>query len=71
VYRSNGYTALEQRAAASVLKAAPFTPPAAAVLRGAPSVSFLETFLFRDDDFFQVRSLVPESWEPSIREKLF
>jgi TonB family protein len=71
VYRSNGYKALEQRAAASVLKAAPFTPPAAAVLQGAASVSFLETFLFRDDDFFQVRSLVPESWEPAIREKLF
>ena len=64
VYRSNGYVHLEERAAASVAKAAPFLPPAPAVLQGAGSVSFLETFLFRDDDFFQVRSLVPN-------EKLF
>ena len=64
VYRSNGYVHLEERALASVAKAAPFTPPAPAVLRGTGSVSFLETFLFRDDDFFQVRSLVPN-------EKLF
>jgi TonB family protein len=64
VLRSNGYAHLEQRALASVAKAAPFTPPAPALLRGAQSVSFLETFLFRDDDFFQVRSLVPN-------EKLF
>ena len=64
VYRSNGYVHLEKRALASVVKAGPFTPPAPALLQGAASVSFLETFLFRDDDFFQVRSLVPN-------EKLF
>ena len=28
--------------------------PAPALLHGAGSVSFLETFLFRDDDFFQL-----------------
>jgi hypothetical protein len=28
------------------------------VLRGASSVRFLETFLFRDDGRFQIRSLV-------------
>ena len=66
VLRSNGYTHLEQRALASVAKAAPFAPPAATLLRGAATITFLETFLFRDDDFFQVRSLVPEG-----REKLF
>jgi TonB family protein len=64
VYRSNGYAHLEKRALASVAKAAPFTPPAPALLYGSGSVSFLETFLFRDDDLFQVRSLVPN-------EKLF
>jgi hypothetical protein len=64
VLRSNGYAHLEARALASVAKAAPFTPPAQVLLQGAGSVSFLETFLFRDDDFFQVRSLVPN-------EKLF
>jgi TonB family protein len=64
VYRSNGYAHLEERALASVAKAAPFTPPARALLDGAPSVTFLETFLFREDELFQVRSLVPN-------EKLF
>jgi len=64
VYRSNGYRYLEKRAIASVARAAPFVPPAPGLLRGYSSVSFLETFLFRDDDYFQVRSLVPN-------EKLF
>lgn len=58
VRRSNGYRQLEQRAEASVRRAAPFAPPAPALLRGASSVSFLETFLFRDDGRFQIRSLV-------------
>lgn len=62
--RSNGYAHLEERALASVAKAAPFTPPAPALLQGTGSVRFLETFLFRDDEYFQVRSLVPN-------EKLF
>lgn len=64
VLRSNGHPQLEERARASVARAAPFAPPARALLEGAQSVTFLETFLFRDDDFFQVRSLVPN-------EKLF
>ena len=59
VYRSNGYSHLEKRALASVTKAAPFAPPAPGLLAGYSSVSFLETFLFRDDDAFQLRSLVP------------
>ena len=58
VRRSNGFRALEQRAEASVRKAAPFNAPAPEVLRGASSVRFLETFLFRDDGRFQIRSLV-------------
>ena len=64
VYRSNGYPHLEERALASVAKAAPFARPASALLQGAPSVTFLETFLFREDGLFQVRSLVAD-------EKLF
>lgn len=71
VYRSNGYLHLEERARASVVAAAPFAPPAPALLDGATSVSFLETFLFRDDDAFQVRSLVPQHWEPSTHERVF
>jgi protein TonB len=58
VRRSNGFRNLEQRAEASVRKAAPFSAPAPEVLRGASSVRFLETFLFRDDGRFQIRSLV-------------
>lgn len=58
VRRSNGFRHLEQRAEASVRKAAPFSVPGPEVLRGAHSVRFLETFLFRDDGRFQIRSLV-------------
>lgn len=56
--RSNGFKALEQRAEASVRNAGPFNVPGPDVLRGAGSVRFLETFLFRDDGRFQIRSLV-------------
>ena len=56
--RSNGFKALEQRAEASVRKAGPFGAPGPELLRGASSVRFLETFLFRDDGRFQIRSLV-------------
>jgi periplasmic protein TonB len=59
VFRSNGFSALEKRAVASVAAAVPLPPPPAALLDDAGSLSFLETFLFRDDDLFQVRSLVP------------
>jgi TonB family protein len=58
VLRSNGYPELEQVALASVLRAAPFDGPQPAILQGAACVSFLETFLFRGDGFYQVLSLV-------------
>jgi periplasmic protein TonB len=51
VRRSNGYRDLENRAMDSVRRAAPFAAP-------GRTVSFLETFLFRDDGRFQIRSLV-------------
>jgi TonB family protein len=57
VHRSNGYRQLEQRALESVVRAGPFAPPEPELLEG-DAVSFLESFLFRQDDFFQVRSLV-------------
>jgi TonB family protein len=69
VLRSNGYPELEQVALASVLRAAPFDGPQPGVLQGAASVSFLETFLFRDDGFYQVLSLVlplQDSFSPSL-----
>ncbi len=58
VFRTNGYEGLTHRAIASVIDAAPFAPPAATLVRDG-SLRFLETFLFRDDDAFQLRSLVP------------
>ncbi|HYL87458.1 MAG TPA: energy transducer TonB [Burkholderiales bacterium] len=58
-FRTNGYDALTHRAIASVVDAAPFAPPAPALLQDSGSLRFLETFLFRDDDAFQLRSLVP------------
>ncbi|HEY3074232.1 MAG TPA: hypothetical protein VGJ74_03555 [Burkholderiales bacterium] len=65
VLRTNGYPELVQRALQSVAKAAPFAAPDAALLQGAGSISFLETFLFRDDDSFQLRSLVGGAWKSS------
>jgi protein TonB len=61
VRRSNGFRHLEQKAEASVRKAAPFAAPGPEVLRGASSVRFLETFLFREDGRFQIRSLVDQT----------
>jgi periplasmic protein TonB len=60
VRRSNGYKALENRALENVRHAAPFEAPAFTVRRPDGSVNFLETFLFRDDGRFQIRSLVAE-----------
>ena len=71
VYRSNGYRTLERRAVSSVAKAAPYPLPAPELLQGRGSLTFLETFLFRNDDFFQVRSLVPPGWKYSGNEVLF
>lgn len=51
VVRSNGHPELAQRALDTVRAAAPFTPP-------GQGVQFLETFLFREDECFQIRSLV-------------
>lgn len=52
VVRANGYPALAQVALDSLKAAAPFAPPEAG------QVQFLETFLFRQDDCFLIRSLV-------------
>jgi periplasmic protein TonB len=65
VFRSNGYRALERRAVASVADAAPLPAPPGELLDDRGSLSFLETFLFRDDGLFQVRSLVGETWKAS------
>jgi len=57
VRRSNGYKALEQVALGSVRRAAPFAAPPRSMLRPDGSAKFLETFLFREDGRFQVRTL--------------
>ena len=57
VRRSNGYQALERKAIESVRRAAPFVAPAFTVRGRDGSVRFLETFLFRDDGRFRIRSL--------------
>lgn len=58
VRRSNGYHDLEHVAIESVRRAGPFPAPSAEVLDGASVVSYLETWLFRHDGRFQVRSIV-------------
>ncbi|MBC7803147.1 MAG: TonB family protein [Candidatus Parcubacteria bacterium] len=58
VRRSNGFKALENKAMESVRRAGPFGAPAFTVRRGDGTVSFLETFMFRDDGRFRIRSLV-------------
>jgi TonB family protein len=59
VWRSNGYEDLEARALESVKGAGALPPPAEALLAGGDTVRFLETFLFRPDGRFQIRSLEP------------
>jgi hypothetical protein len=57
VRRSNGYQDLEHVAMESVRRARPFSAPPAELLNGARMVSHLETWLFRPDGRFQVRSV--------------
>jgi protein TonB len=59
VYRSNGYRELEQRAMRSVSRATPLPRPDRAVMRAA-AAGYLETWLFRDDGKFQIRSVAME-----------
>ena len=57
IRRSNGYKHLEAAALHAVHQAAPFPAPSRAIRRSDGSVNFLETFLFRDDGRFQIRTL--------------
>jgi protein TonB len=57
VRRSNGYRELEQAAIASVHRAGPFPAPPPALLEGTNTVTYVETWLFRPDGRFQVRSV--------------
>ena len=59
VWRSNGYQDLERIALASVKRAGKLPAPSPEVLKGQESVRFLETWLFRHDGRYHVRSVVP------------
>lgn len=61
VWRSNGYKDLERAALESVRRIGAAPPPPAQSLLGGGSVRFLETFLFRPDGQYQVRSIVGEA----------
>lgn len=60
VWRSNGYTELEKAALESVRRVGVMPPPPEQTMIGGRSVRFLETFLFRPDGQYQVRSIVDE-----------
>jgi periplasmic protein TonB len=54
--RSNGFTELERVAISSVRRASPLPPPPRLIARSG-HVEFVETWLFRSDGKFQIRSL--------------
>jgi periplasmic protein TonB len=56
VLRSNGYTELEKAAVQSVERAAPLPQPSRLIVRHG-SLEYTETWLFRDDGRFQIRTL--------------
>ena len=56
MFRSNGYQDLEARAIQSV-RAAALPKPTGSVTGGSGTVTFTETWLFRDDGKFQIRTL--------------
>jgi protein TonB len=59
MWRSNGYEDLERIAMESVKRAGKLPAPSPEVLKGQQSVRFLETWLFRHDGRYHVRSVVP------------
>jgi TonB family protein len=61
VHRSNGYKDLEKVALNSVRQAAPFAAPARSIQRRDGSVNFLETFMFRNDGRFVIRTLADQA----------
>jgi protein TonB len=56
VLRSNGFSELDKLAVQSVKRADPLPPPSRMIMRGG-GLEFTETWLFRDDGRFQLRTL--------------
>jgi protein TonB len=56
VLRSNGYTELDRIAVQSVRRAAPLPHPSRFIMHGG-GLEYTETWLFRDDGRFQIRTL--------------
>lgn len=64
LFRSNGFSDLEKSAITAVYRAAPYPIPGRSLLAGHSSVTFTESFLFRNDGRFQVRTVAePQSTE--------
>jgi protein TonB len=60
MFRSNGFTELEKSAITAVYRAAPYPIPGRSLLGGHSSVTFTESFLFRNDGRFQVRTVAEQ-----------
>jgi protein TonB len=60
MFRSNGFVELEKIAIAAVYRGAPYPIPGRSLLSGHANVTFLESFLFRNDGRFQVRTIAEE-----------
>ena len=58
--RSNGFVELEKSAIAAVYRAAPYPIPGRSLLAGHSSIVFTESFLFRNDGRFQVRTVAEQ-----------
>ena len=65
LFRSNGWDDAEKAAMDSVRRAGKLPAPSRQVLAGQTSVRFLETWLVRSDNKFQVRSAVAETGDSS------
>ncbi len=60
MFRSNGFVDLEKLAITAVYRAAPYPIPGRSLLGGHSNLTFLESFLFRNDGRFQIRSIAEE-----------
>ena len=72
MFRSNGFEDLEKAAIAAVYRAAPYPIPGRTLLAGHSSITFTESFLFRNDGRFQVRTVAEEQStvvEPKSRSR--